>query len=235
MRYQICRSVVARLLWAYASGMADKRSSGGLVVVVVLIALMVACNEAFTKDERACEEWAESLSDAVRTAIHDAETGLTSHAGRVAREESLEKQAAECSSWQVGATVTAVCEAWYDDVYVVARDWPLTVTPQDEKAATAAIKKELREALALRPYAECASDDWKIQSARDNARVNVDVSIPAPNGSVPNSDTESTEDEAGMVDPTYTGCRAYGDDGRWVDDVGRRYDKIDCTTKVVIG
>lgn len=30
---------------------------------------------------------------------------------------------------------------------------------------------------------------------------------------------------------TYTGCRAYGPDGTSVDDQGRRYTKIDCTTK----
>ena len=30
---------------------------------------------------------------------------------------------------------------------------------------------------------------------------------------------------------TYTGCRAYGPDGTNVDDQGRRYTKIDCTTK----
>jgi endonuclease YncB( thermonuclease family) len=30
---------------------------------------------------------------------------------------------------------------------------------------------------------------------------------------------------------TYTGCRAYGPDGTSVDDRGRRYTKIDCTTK----
>ena len=30
---------------------------------------------------------------------------------------------------------------------------------------------------------------------------------------------------------TYTGCRAYGPDGTSTDDQGRRYTKIDCTTK----
>lgn len=35
---------------------------------------------------------------------------------------------------------------------------------------------------------------------------------------------------AGASD-TYTGCRAYGPDGTSVDEQGRRYTKIDCTTK----
>lgn len=39
----------------------------------------------------------------------------------------------------------------------------------------------------------------------------------------------------GAYDPSYTGCRAYRDSGRWLDDRGRRYDKIDCTTKQIIG
>jgi hypothetical protein len=39
---------------------------------------------------------------------------------------------------------------------------------------------------------------------------------------------------SGGVDQ-YTGCRAYGPNGTSVDDQGRRYTKIDCTTKQPIG
>ncbi|GAA3754276.1 hypothetical protein GCM10022240_03990 [Microbacterium kribbense] len=34
---------------------------------------------------------------------------------------------------------------------------------------------------------------------------------------------------------TDTGCRAYGDKGTSIDSKGRRYTKIDCTTKLPIG
>lgn len=49
------------------------------------------------------------------------------------------------------------------------------------------------------------------------------------------SDDSSGTNGGATYDPSYTGCRAYGDSGRWLDDQGRRYDKIDCTTKAIIG
>jgi len=46
----------------------------------------------------------------------------------------------------------------------------------------------------------------------------------------PDTRCSGTSSGAGASD-TYTGCRAYGPDGTSVDDQGRRYTTIDCTTK----
>jgi hypothetical protein len=46
----------------------------------------------------------------------------------------------------------------------------------------------------------------------------------------PDKRCSGTSSGAGSLD-TYTGCRAYGADGTSTDDQGRRYTRIDCTTK----
>ncbi|MGY1728089.1 thermonuclease family protein [Geodermatophilus sp. SYSU D01062] len=55
-------------------------------------------------------------------------------------------------------------------------------------------------------------------------------SAPSPSGNTPAPAPAPTGGSDG-----YTGCRAYGPHGTSVDDKGRRYTKIDCTTGLPIG
>jgi hypothetical protein len=213
--------------------MANNSRFAQFVVVALVLATMYGCVQLTTKDERACEAWADSLYDAVRSAIDGAAARETSRAGLAAREQLLDSRPTDCSSWTVEGTAKMVCEAWHEDVYAVALDWPLTVPAKKFKSTSATVKGELDAALAHRPYEDCASG-WKVQSARDRAHVLIKVpATRVPNG--PTSTPKDSSDDRGMLDPSYTGCRAYVEGGRWVDKQGRRYDKIDCTTKTVIG
>lgn len=214
--------------------MADKSAFPQLVVAGLALALLYGCVQAVTKDERACEAWADSLSSAVNTAIDSAPAGQSSHDGLAARSRILESQPVDCSSWHIESTATSVCDAWHDDVYEAAINWPLTVPAKRLKSTSAAVKEELKTALALKPFEDCAGD-WKIGWARDRAHVRVEI----PVGKVPNESTpktgEDSSNSSGTLDPSYSGCRAYVDGGHWVDEKGRRYHKIDCTTKTIIG
>jgi hypothetical protein len=215
--------------------MADKGAFPQLVVTACVLALLYGCVQAVTKDERACETWADSLSSAVNTAIDDAPAGQSSHDGFAARNRVLKSQPNDCSSWRVESTATRVCEAWHEDVYEAAINWPLTVPARKLKSTSATVKEELNAALALKPFEDCASD-WKVAWARDRAHVRVEIPVTkVPNESTPKTDDEDSSDGSGMLDHSYSGCRAYVDGGNWVDEQGRRYHKIDCTTKAVIG
>ncbi|MBE1875448.1 thermonuclease family protein [Myceligenerans pegani] len=103
-----------------------------------------------------------------------------------------------------------------------------------ERAAEEARRKAEEEATAR----EAASRDTAGTNSSSNSSSSDDQTTSSSGTSSDSGgsdDSSSGSSGGGAYDPSYTGCRAYRDTGRWLDDQGRRYDKIDCTTKQIIG
>jgi micrococcal nuclease len=99
-----------------------------------------------------------------------------------------------------------------------------------EEARKAAEEQAARDAARRKADADAAASR---DSARRQAEADADrrqESGQSSGGSGSGGTSTGRSGSAGTGDK-YTGCRAYGPKGTSVDDKGRRYTKIDCTTK----
>lgn len=179
----------------------------------MLLVLLGGCGyflSSLPEDETGrCEDWAESLYQAVSSSIDDASRRSTAQAGLGAWESHSESRPDNCHSWKVEVSQTNICEAWQEDVYQTAAmaDWPLHVPPEDLKKTSKQVKKQLRQALDRKPMSSCSSDDWRIESARDRAKVIVDEP-PAPLPTDPSSGggSGSSGSDDDWDSPVNVGC-----------------------------
>ena len=98
------------------------------------------------------------------------------------------------------------------------------------------------ERVAAEEAARLAAEEAAAQAAAQAAASQRSGSGSSSGSTTPRSSGTSSSIGSGATSSapsgggdTYTGCRAYGPGGTSIDDKGRRYTKIDCTTKQPIG
>jgi len=179
--------------------------------VAAVLASAVAVHEALGDDHSVSHAWGDRGLRALGSRVDRAEKSLEADAARTEGLQKAEKQR-RAEERREARERRAAKERAAKEKAAKER--------ADAEAAAAARAEEARRAST----STSSSDSSGGSSSGGSSSGSGSSGSGAASGS-----------SGGAYDPSYTGCRAYGPSGRWVDDKGRTYNKIDCTTKAIIG
>jgi micrococcal nuclease len=167
----------------------------------------------------------------VRSALDDAEQRVSAEKSRLAAEEEAARQAAEEEAQEEAARQAAEDAAQEEAARQAAEEQAARQAAEEEAARRAAEEEAARRAAEEEAARQARSDDAGTDRPQGAGGTPDPAAPSAQRGGTPAPVRSQDPGSGPRPGEGYTGCRAYIG-GPYIDDQGRSYTPIDCTTRL---